>query len=149
MFTQKTTTFSTKIMNGLERTMEKIAETIDSVSDVFDNWEDEEEVEEEVEETSSNKDVKIDKGETSDIIRIALPGIKKENISIQLKEQTLTVKVTCTEDDLFPVWSRAYTFRFTRADETKITSTLKDGILTIVVGKKGKTETEATKIKID
>jgi HSP20 family protein len=121
MFEQMTT-WTTKFIKDMQKGMNEVFKGLED--DFFD------------EEDSKSKDYKIERNENQNILKISLPGVKKDNVKIDFKDQVLTVEVDFSNSESLKVGSRKYSFRFGDVDDSKIKSSLKDGVLKIVLGKK-------------
>ena len=82
------------------------------------------------------------------VVRLELPGVKREDIDVQYNNQKLTVRVEqSTEDDESKfTMSRSFAVKQPVASD-KISASLSDGILTITMPKAE--EAKARSIKID
>ncbi|KAJ1560298.1 hypothetical protein HK096_009273, partial [Nowakowskiella sp. JEL0078] len=111
------------------------------------------------EETSTNRNVgrirapRLDMVEDKNnfIIRADVPGLKKDEISINLKEDVLTIEGTRksshdikTEVSLFSERSYGYFTRAlrlpTNADTSQVNATMNEGVLELIIKKKPETE---------
>ena len=96
---------------------------------------------------SKSPNVNIHENETSYVIELAAPGLKKEDFQINLKKDTLSVWAEVKKDETqvskdftrkefdYSSFARSFNLPDT-ADSDKITAEYKDGILSITISKK-------------
>lgn len=98
--------------------------------------------------------VRVREEDEAYIIEAYIPGIRKEQITVEVKNNLLTISATALENkevkyllNDFPTGKISRTLKFaTRLSPDTSTGSLQDGILTI---KAGKAEHKSTKILID
>ncbi|MBN1522804.1 MAG: Hsp20/alpha crystallin family protein, partial [Candidatus Aureabacteria bacterium] len=83
-----------------------------------------------------------------------LPGASKDDISINLRNNLLTIEIKMNKEDSIssgdiecPAFSRQYVLS-DEIDEEKIQAALKDGVLTLMIPKKKGSETKVIQIKV-
>lgn len=69
------------------------------------------------------------------IVEIEMPGVRKENIEIDLKDDVLKIKGVRYDNHKKVIKSYDKTFNLYNCDPDKIEATLNDGILTLVIDK--------------
>lgn len=98
----------------------------------------------------------IEENDKAYLLTIDMPGVKKENISIEFEDDqlTLTVKTNKEEKKVNYIkrenFSSDYkrTYLLADSDQNNVKAKLENGVLMIVVGKKAKEETKSV-INID
>jgi len=94
--------------------------------------------------TSSYKQTNITKNDEDWTIKIAVPGLTKDDIKISLKESILTINYEKPKDDYSPFvnsFNRVYEVP-SDVDEKNITGTVENGILEIILPKSKKKSSE-------
>lgn len=82
------------------------------------------------------------------VIRLELPGVKREDLDVQFNNQKLSISVEQSTDDDESKVSLARTFTVNQSvDADKISASLADGILTMILPKAE--ETKPRSIRID
>ena len=90
------------------------------------------------------------------LLTIDMPGVKKEDINIEIENDKLTISVKSNKDDenLTYIKKEIFASDYTRSyvlkdcDNTNVSAKLENGLLMVIVGKKIKEETKNV-IKID
>jgi len=98
----------------------------------------------------------IEENEKAYLLTIDMPGVKKENISIEFEDDQLTLTVKTNKDEKKVNYikrenfSSDYkrTYLLADSDQNNVKAKLENGVLMIVVGKKTKEETKSV-INID
>jgi len=98
----------------------------------------------------------IEENDKAYLLTIDMPGVKKENISIEFEDDKLTLTVKTNKDEKKVNYikrenfSSDYkrTYLLADSDQNNVKAKLENGVLMIVVGKKAKEETKSV-INID
>lgn len=98
----------------------------------------------------------IEENDKAYLLTIDMPGVKKENISIEFEDDKLTLTVKTNKDEKKVNYikrenfSSDYkrTYLLVDSDQNNVKAKLENGVLMIVVGKKTKEETKSV-INID
>lgn len=98
----------------------------------------------------------IEENDKAYLLTIDMPGVKKENISIEFEDDQLTLTVKTNKDEKKVNYikrenfSSDYkrTYLLADSDQNNVKAKLENGVLMIVVGKKAKEETKSV-INID
>lgn len=98
----------------------------------------------------------IEENDKAYLLTIDMPGVKKENISIEFEDDKLTLTVKTSKDEKKVNYikrenfSSDYkrTYLLVDSDQNNVKAKLENGVLMIVVGKKTKEETKSV-INID
>lgn len=89
-----------------------------------------------------NRDPHIQENEDSTVIEVATPGVKKEDLTVEVQGRSVVLSLSKKASSIAKMWSGKlqFSWRFgERSDLTKITVGLCDGILTITVPKNKET----------
>lgn len=92
----------------------------------------------------------IEENDKAYLLTIDMPGVKKENISIEFENDKLTLSVKTNKDDQNVNYIKRENFSsdykrtyiLADSDQTNVKAKLDNGVLMIVVGKKVKEETK-------
>lgn len=98
----------------------------------------------------------IEENDKAYLLTIDMPGVKKENISIEFEDDKLTLTIKTNKDEKKVNYikrenfSSDYkrTYLLADSDQNNVKAKLENGVLMIVVGKKAKEETKSV-INID
>ncbi len=98
----------------------------------------------------------IEENDKAYLLTIDMPGVKKENISVEFEDDKLTLTVKTNKDEKKVNYikrenfSSDYkrTYLLVDSDQNNVKAKLENGVLMIVVGKKTKEETKSV-INID
>lgn len=99
--------------------------------------------------------VNLNESEDGYIFKAEVPGLAKENIDVQYKDNYLTIKAEwkqeCKEDECTCLRSGKYSrmIYVPDIDGTKIEATLKDGILTLQAPKRDEIKPKSVTIKVE